>query len=84
LSVLGVNDVSQTEIHTSEPVVPEPSAFEVDMAIEKLKKDTNHRILIKFQQNCLKQEVGQFGPRSINLLILFGIRRDCLSSGRSQ
>ena len=27
----GVNDVSQIEIHTGEPQVPEPSAFEVEM-----------------------------------------------------
>jgi len=33
----GVNDVSQTEIHTQEPLVPEPSAFEVELAIEELK-----------------------------------------------
>jgi len=37
-SVHGVNDVRQTEIHTAEPLVPEPSAFEVEMAIEKLKR----------------------------------------------
>jgi len=33
-----VNDVRQTEIHTAGPLVPEPSAFEVALAIEKLKK----------------------------------------------
>jgi len=37
LNVRGVNDVRQTEIHTAEPLVPEPSAFEVELAIEKLK-----------------------------------------------
>ena len=34
------SDVRQTEIHTAEPLLPEPGAFEVEMAIEKLKKDT--------------------------------------------
>jgi len=34
----GVNDVRQTEIHTTEPLVSETSAFEVEMAIEKLKR----------------------------------------------
>jgi hypothetical protein len=34
---VGVSDVRQTEIHTAEPLVPEPNAFEVEMAIEKLK-----------------------------------------------
>ena len=38
LNVHGVKDVRQTEIHTAEPLVPEPSAFE--FAIEKLK---NHK-----------------------------------------
>jgi hypothetical protein len=37
LNVHGVSDVRQTEIHTAEPLVPEPSAFEVELAIEKLK-----------------------------------------------
>ena len=37
LNVHGAHDVRQTETHTAEPLVPEPSAFEVDLAIEKLK-----------------------------------------------
>ena len=37
LNVHGVNDVRQAEIHTAEPLVPEPSAFEVELAIEKLR-----------------------------------------------
>ena len=37
LNVHGVDDVRQTEIHTAEPLMPEPSAFEVELAIEKLK-----------------------------------------------
>ena len=32
-----INDVIQTEIHTAEPLVPEPSASEFELAIEKLK-----------------------------------------------
>ena len=34
---LPAKDVRQEEIHTAEPLVPEPSAFEVELAIEKLK-----------------------------------------------
>ena len=37
LNVRGVNDVRQAEIHTAGLLVPEPSAFEVELAIEKLK-----------------------------------------------
>jgi hypothetical protein len=51
LNVHGVNDVRQTELHTAEPLAPEPSDFDVEMAVGKLKKGTNHQVLIKFQQN---------------------------------
>ena len=33
-----VNDVKRTEINTAEPLVPEPSAFQFELAIEKLKR----------------------------------------------
>ena len=31
--------MEQNEIHTAQPLVPEPSAFVVEMAIEKLKRN---------------------------------------------
>jgi len=37
LNVHGVNDVRQTEIHIEEPLVAKTSAFEVELAVEKLK-----------------------------------------------
>ena len=37
LNIHGVNDVRKTEIHTAELLVPGPSAFEVELAIERLK-----------------------------------------------
>ena len=36
-SVHGFSDLRQTEIHTAQPVVLELSAFEFEMAIEKIK-----------------------------------------------
>jgi hypothetical protein len=36
-NVHGVNDVRHIEIHTAEPLVSEPSAYEVELAIEKVK-----------------------------------------------
>ena len=42
--------VLDKETHTAEPLVPEPSAVEVELAIEKL-KTTNHQVLIKSQPN---------------------------------
>jgi hypothetical protein len=53
LNVHGVNDIKHIEIHTAEPLVHEPSAFVVEMAIEKL-KDTNHQVLIKFPAELIK------------------------------
>jgi hypothetical protein len=50
LNVHGVNDVRQAEMHTAEPLVPEQSAFQVELAIEKLKY-TNHQASFKYQQN---------------------------------
>jgi hypothetical protein len=38
LNVRGVNDIRLTEIHTAENLLPEPISFEVEMAIEKLKR----------------------------------------------
>jgi len=36
-NVHGVKDVGQAEIHTAEPLVPEPSAFGFELAIDKIK-----------------------------------------------
>ena len=85
LNIHGVNVTRQTGIHAAEPLVPEPSAFEVELVIEKLKSHKSPgMVLIKYQQNCLKQGVRQFAVRFINLLFLFGIRRCCLKNGRSR
>jgi hypothetical protein len=48
LDVHGVSDVRQTKIHTAEPLVPEPSALEFELAIEKL-KNYKSTVLIKYQ-----------------------------------
>jgi hypothetical protein len=59
LNVHGVSDVRQAEIHTAEPLVPEPSALEFELVIEKLKSHKSPGI-DQILQNCLKQGVGQF------------------------
>jgi hypothetical protein len=38
LNVHGAGDVRQTEMHTAEPFVPEPSASEIEVAVGKLKR----------------------------------------------
>jgi hypothetical protein len=50
LNVHGAGGVRQTEMHTAEPFVPEPSASEVEVAIGKL-KGISLQVLIRFQQN---------------------------------
>jgi hypothetical protein len=37
LNVHGVHDVRQMNMHTAEPLVPEPSLVEVEIAVGKLK-----------------------------------------------
>jgi hypothetical protein len=38
IRVYGVRDVRQNEIHTAQSLLPEPSALEVEMATEELKR----------------------------------------------
>jgi hypothetical protein len=78
-NIYGVNDSRQRKIHTAEPLVPEPSAFEVELAIVKLKSHKTPGI--DQIPEGLRQAVEQFAMRSINLLYLFGIRRNFLRSG---
>jgi len=61
----------QTAIHTAQSLVPETSAFEVEMTIKNLKRHKSLDI-VKVQQNLLKQQVWELILRSVNLLILFG------------
>ena len=68
--------------YTAEPLVPELSAFEVELANEKLNSHQSRGIDEIPAE--LRQGVEQFALRSINLLFLFGIRRNCLRSGRSR
>jgi hypothetical protein len=62
-SVHGVNDVRHIEIHTAEPIVPEPSSFDVEIATEKLKRYKSPGIdqipaeLIQAGGNTLRSEI---------------------------
>jgi len=83
LNVHEVNDIRQAEIHTVEPLVPEPSVFEFELAIEKLKNYKSPGI-DQIPAELIKAGVGQFAVRFTNLLFLFGIRRNCMMNGRSR
>jgi len=44
MNVRGDSDVSQIEMRTAEPLVPEPSALKVEMALEKLNRHKSRGI----------------------------------------
>jgi len=87
LNVLGVNDVTQTEMYTAAPLVPEPSTFEVEMAIEKLKRNklvgTDHipAELIKARGREICSEIHQLIHFIWNEV---GMRRKCVSYGKGR
>jgi hypothetical protein len=58
-----VNDVSQTEIQTAEPLVPESSAFEFEIAIKNLKRNKSPGI------DQIPAEVIKAGGRTIRSVI---------------
>jgi hypothetical protein len=62
-NVQGLNDVRQAEIHTAEPLVSEPSAFEVELAIVKLKSHKSTSI------NQIPTELIKAGGRKIRCAI---------------
>ena len=80
LTVHEVKDVRQLEIHTVEPLVPELSAFEVELGIEKLKNHKSPSIdqipaeLIKARSTKICCEIHK---------LTNCIWRNCLRSGRS-
>ena len=83
LDVREINEVRKIEINTAVSLVTEPSAFEFEFAIEMLERHKSPDD-VQIPAELFKQEVEKFALRSINLLILFRIRSNCLRSGRSR
>jgi hypothetical protein len=70
------------DVHTAEPLVPEPSLVEVEIAIGKLKSYKSQgadQILAEL----IKEEVKHYIQRYANSFVLYGIRRHCHKSGRN-
>ena len=65
-NVHAVSNVRQTEIHTAEALAPEPRAFEVEMAIDKLKRPKSLVIFqitpesIKAEGRTIRFEIHKF------------------------
>jgi hypothetical protein len=70
------------DVHTAEPLVPEPSLIEVEIAIGKLKsyKSTGTDQILA---EMIKAGVKLYILRYKDLFILYGIKRNCHSSGRN-
>jgi hypothetical protein len=73
-----VHDVRQMDIHTAEPLVPEPSLVEVEIAIGKLKwyksPGTDQIPAEMIEHHVLRYP---------NIFVLYGRRMNCHSSGRN-
>jgi hypothetical protein len=65
MNVHGFSDVRQTEIRTAKPLVPEPSAFEAGLAIEKLKRHKSPGILQILADLVIGGGGRQFALRSM-------------------
>ena len=70
------------QINTAELQMPEPSVFEFEMAIENLKTQITSAYQIPGEM--IKADGRTILSEIHNLLILFGIRRNCLWNGRSR
>ena len=68
--------------YIAEPLVPEPSASEFEMAIDKLKSHQSPGI-DQIMAEVIKAGVEQFAWRFLNLLLLFGRRGNGQKSGSS-
>jgi hypothetical protein len=81
LNVHRAHDVTQIEIHTAEPLVPKPSLFEGEVAVSKSKK---YKLPGSDQfPSELIQAGGETLLSEIHKLILFGVRKNCVTCGRS-
>jgi hypothetical protein len=80
LNVHRVNEVRQTELHTKKPLLPEPSAFHVELAIEELKRHKS-RGIVQIPAELIKAEGRKIVIEIRRLISYFGIRRNSLRSG---
>jgi hypothetical protein len=81
LNIHRVNNVSQTEIHTAEPLVPKPGSLDDEVANEKLeryKSSDTDQILAE-----LIQTGGNTQCPALHFFIPFGIRKYNSSSERN-
>jgi hypothetical protein len=68
LNVHGINDVRHTETHRAEPLVSEPSTFEFEWAIKKLKSHESPGIE-QIPAELNKERCGAFQNQIYKLIV---------------
>jgi len=69
-------------MHTAEPLVPRPSSVKIKVTIEKPKRYKSPGI-DQILAELIQAGGDSYVMKSRNLLILFGIRNNCHTSGRN-
>jgi hypothetical protein len=82
LKVRKACDIRDIEIHAAELLVPEPSPLDVEMTTAKLEKYESPGS-DKISAEPIQAEGETLRYESINSLIVFVVRSNCLKSGRS-
>jgi hypothetical protein len=82
LNVHGVHVVGQMDVHTAEPLVPEPSLVDVEIGIGTLKSYKSPGT-VQILAELIRAGVKLYVLRYTNSFVLYGIRRNCHSSGRN-
>jgi hypothetical protein len=80
---MGVSDYRQTAKHTGEPLVSEPSAFGDEVAIERPERRKSPGT-DQITEEMIKGGGWKISSENHNLFVLYGIRKNFLSSGRNQ
>jgi hypothetical protein len=68
LNVHVFSEVRQIDIHTAEPIAPNPNPFDAEIAVDKLESYTSPGN-DKIQAELIQVEGDHYGLRSINSLI---------------
>jgi hypothetical protein len=82
LNMHNASDVRKKKVHTAEPLVPCPSRLQVEIAFAKTKKYKSP-CSDQFPAELIQARGEISGLRSTNSLILFGMGKTSLISGRS-
>jgi hypothetical protein len=78
-----MSDVRQTEMHTAEPLIPQPRTFKVETATEKLERYKSPGTDQIPAEMIKVRGIIPYILRSTNLLIIFWIRKNCDNNGKN-